>query len=214
MSIFLELAWPVVDKAAVCASQTYGAAATLTLNGTLSNTSIPNQISFIANDMIRSVSITGSGLSGVTFIVLGFQNGALVTESIAGPASGTVYGAKYYDIIESITTNGAVTNVMVGTGTSGYLPLISTNVNAPAINYSFSVLLKAITSVNYTMFETLASINTNFIPFSTQTLFPVSGVENLTVSTIKNSTAITNFLLLKINSSIDTDSFNFTFLQE
>jgi hypothetical protein len=214
MSIFLELTWPIVDTAAVCASQTHGAATTLTLNGTLSNTSIPDQISFIANDMIRSVSITGSGMSGITFVVQGFQNGALVTESITGPSSGTVYGAKYYDIIQSITTTGAVTNVTVGTGTSGYLPLISVNVNASAINYSFSVLLPVISSVNYTMFQTLDSINTNFIPFSNQTLFPVSGVINLTTSSINNSIAITNFLLLKVNSSINTDTFKFTFLQE
>ncbi len=214
MSIFLELTWPVVDKFAVCASQTHGTAATLTLNGTLSNTSIPDQISFIANDMIRSISITGSGMSGVNFTINGFQNGALVTETLAGPASGTVYGAKYYDIIGSITTSAGVTSVIVGTGTSGYLPLIAVNVNTAAINYSFSVLLETVTSVNYTMFETLASINTNFTPFSTQTLFPVTGVVGLTASTIKNSTAITNFLLLRINSSVDTDSFNFTFLQE
>jgi hypothetical protein len=219
MSIFLELPWPIVDKAAVCKSQTHGGAATLTLDGTLSRANIPGQVSFIANRMIRSVSITGSGMSGVNFIIKGFQNGALVTETLAGPVSGTVYGTEYYDIIESITTSGAVTSVTVGTGTSGYLPLIAVNVNSTVINYTFSVGLEAVTSVHYTMFETLASINTNFTPFSTQTttsgpLFPISGVVDLTTSTVKNSLAITNFLLLQVISSVDTDSFNFTFLQE
>jgi hypothetical protein len=214
MSTFLPLTWPIVDTQAVCKPSSTPQTQ-LALDGTLASISIPNQVSFIANDMIRSISITGTGMSGVNFIVTGFQNGALVTESIPGPASGSVYGTKYYDIIESITTNTAVTNVSVGTGTSGYLPLIVVNPNTTAINYSFSVSLNLPSSVNYTMFQTLASINTNFIPFSNQTsLFPVPGVENITVKSINNSTAITNFLLLKINSSVATDSFDFTFLQE
>lgn len=213
MSIFLQLTWPIVDLKAVCNQQSRSGAGDLAFNGTLYNsTTIPDQVSFIANDMIRSVSITGNA-SGVNFTITGFQNGALVTEMIPGPSGGTAHGTKYYDIIKSVSTSNTVSNIDVGTDTSGYLPLIVVNPNTTAINYSFSLLLKTGT-IDYTMYETLDSINTNFIPFSNQTLFEFPGVANLSASTLKNSTAITNFLLLKINSSVNATSFDFVFLQE
>jgi len=214
MSIYLELSWSIVDKAAVCATQT--ASTTLLLNGTLQGSSPSDQISFIANDMIRSVSITSTGnFSGINFVVEGLQNNAYVTETLSGPNNNTVYGTKYFDIITKVTSSSPVSapGVSVGTGHGGYLPLIVVNPNTTAINYSFSVLLKNST-VDYTMFQTLDSINTNFIPFSEQTLFAILGVENKTVSSIYSSTAITNFLLLKVNSSTDTTKFDFRFLQE
>lgn len=223
MSIYTETAWPVMDTSAVCALQNLDAAGPLLLNGTLANTSTPSQISFIAANFIRSVSLTSvNNIAAVTFVISGFQNGAFVTESIAGPNNNTVFGTMYYDYITSVVPNGSVTGISVGTGNAGYLPIISVNTNniGGNVNYSCSVLLPAESGITYTLVQTLESITTNFIAFQNQIgkFFPIPGFTGWTsaiTSQIGNSTTITNFILLEITSSIPvTDTFNFIFLQE
>lgn len=217
MSTYTNTSWPVVDLLGVCALQSLGSAGTLLLNGSLFNSDLPNQISFIAAGFVRSVSITSTNmLSSVTFVINGFQNGAFVTENITGPNNTTVYGTKYYDIITSIYVSGAVTNVSVGTGKAGYLPLIS--VNPASTNFSCSVFLPVGSGITYSLFQTLEQIDTNWISFQTQVykLFPCLGFTNETTSQIGNSTAVTNYLLFNVVNSSNpiTDTLNFIFLQE
>jgi len=219
MSTFTKLTWPVQDVAAVCALQNSVTGIPLLLNGTLADSGIPNQVSFITNKMIRSVSITSvNNLSGITFIITGLQNGAYVTESIAGPNNTTVYGAQYYDIVTSVVTSANATGVNVGSGKAGFLPLLVINSLASFINYSASVLLPISSGINYSFFQTLDQVNDNFIPFANQTtkFFPCMGFTNATTSQTGNSIQITNFVLLKINSSATpiTDTFDFIFLQQ
>ena len=86
------------------------------------------------------------------------------------------------------------------------------------INYSASVLLPAGSGINYSLFQTLDQVNNNYIAFNDQTtkFFPSLGFVNETSSQIGNSSEITNFVLLKVNSSATpiTDTFDFIFLQE
>ena len=125
MSTYTPYTWPVIDTAAVCALQDLASSGSLLLNGTFTSSDTPNQISFISNNFIRSVSITSANnLSAINFTITGFQNEALVTETIVGPNNNTVFGTKYYDIITSVAASGSVTQVSVGTGSAGYLPLI------------------------------------------------------------------------------------------
>ncbi len=225
MSTYTTTTWPVIDKEAVCAVQTLSGAGTLTLNGTLASSSTPNQISFIANNMIRSVSLTAgaSSLSGITFTVSGFQNGAFVTEPITGPAANaTVYGLYYYDYITSVVSGAAATDISVGTGKAGYLPIVTVNTNNTLgnVNYSCTVLLSSGSSITYSLLQTLDAVTTNFISFKAQigSFFPIPNMSALisaTTSQMGNSTAITNYLLLEISSTAPTtDTLNFIFLQE
>lgn len=219
MSTFTKLTWPIQDVAAVCALQNLAASGTLLLNGTLADPSIPNQISFINAKMTRSVSLTSTNdLSATNFVINGFQNGAFVTETLSGPNNNTVYGARYYDIITSVVASTAVTGISVGTGNAGFFPLLVVNSNVASINYSASVLLPAGSGINYSFFQTLDQVNNNFISFENQVtkFFPCLGFTNATTSQIGSSTAITNFVLFKINSSSNpiTDTFDFIFLQE
>lgn len=209
--------WPVIDKGAVCALQDLGGAGTLLLNGTLSSPSLPSQVSFINAGFIRSVSITSTNnLSGVTFTITGFQNEALVTETITGPNNTTVYGTMYYDIIAAVTTSGAVTQVSVGTGSKGYLPIVQLSTFSASVNYSCAILLPAGSGITYSIFQALAAVNPNFIAFQNQentNFFPISSSQ--TTSQILNFTAIANYILLKIVSSTTptTDTLVFTFMQ-
>lgn len=222
MATFTKLTWPVQDVAAVCVLQTATMGVPLLLNGTLSDPSIPDQVSFIKNKMIRSVSITSStqDLSLTNFVITGLQNGAYVTESIVGPNMTTVYGTLYYDIVTSVvpSTNIIAPGVSIGTGDAGFLPLLVINSLASTINYSASALLPAGSGITYSFFQTLDQVSNNFITFVNQTtkFFPSMGFTNETTSQIGNSTQIANFVLLQINSSATpiTDTFDFIFLQE
>lgn len=220
MSTFTQLTWPVQDIAAVCVLQNAAAGVPLLLNGTLSDPSIPSQVSFIKNLMIRSVSITSTlDLSGTTFVITGLQNSAYVTESIVGPNNTTVYGTLYYDIVTSVvaSTNINAPGVSIGTGNAGFFPLLIINSLAQSINYSASALLPPGSGINYSFFQTLDQVNNNFITFENQItkFFPSMGLVNETTSQIGHSTQIANFVLLKINSSTTpiTDTFDFVFLQ-
>ena len=222
MSTFTKLNWPIQDLSAVAALQNLALPGNLVLNGTFADPSIPNQISFIKTKVIRSISISSStnNYTGTSFIIAGLQNGAYVTETFSGPnIGGTVYGTKYYDIIISVTASTAVTGIRAGTGNAGFLPLIVVNtVATTVINYSATVLLPAGSGINYSLFQTLDQVNNNYIAFDNQTtkFFPSLGFVNETSSQIGNSSEITNFVLLKVNSSATpiTDTFDFIFLQE
>ena len=219
MTVFTKLKWPVQDLSAVSALQDVLIPGDLLLNGTLLNPDIPDQISFIRARMIRSVSLTSiNDLSLTNFIITGLQNGGYVSETISGPNNNTVYGTKYYDTVTSVVASTAVSGIQAGTGDAGFLPLLEINSIANTINYSTSVLLPVGSTINYSLFQTLDQINNNFIPFLNQTaqLFPAFGLANETTSQLANSLLITNFVLLKVNSSLlpITDTFEFILLQE
>lgn len=218
MATFTQLTWPIQDLEAVSLLQD-AAAGPLLLNGTLFDSDISDQISFIENNMIRSVSLTSvNNLAGTNFIVTGLQNSAYVSEVLSGPNNNTIYGTKVYDIITSVVASNAVTGIEVGTGDSGFMPLLTIDTNAIVINYSVQVLLPIGSGINYSMFQTLDQINTNYSPFADQVnnFFPAFGLTNETTSQIANTTSITNFVILKINSSSApiTDTFDFILLQE
>lgn len=227
MSTYTKLNWPVQDVEAVCKLQNTLGSAALLLNGTLFDQNIPNQVSFISTNVIRSISLTSEfHLNLVDFIIQGFQNGAFVTEIIPGPNGSpglpvTVYGSKVYDIITSITTSNLVLGIQVGTGRVGFLPLLVINTNAGFINYSMEITVPTIpvSGINYSVLKTLAQVSINYTTFSDQLtkFFPVAAnLESQTISRSVNSIEITNFILLKINTSDTpvTDTFDFIFLQE
>lgn len=223
MSLRTELKWPIVDTAAVCGVQSRTGAGVLDLTtGTLyNNTQIPNQISFIDNGFIRTASVTtgSTTASGINFVINGFQNGAFVTDTIAGPgANATAWGTEYFDIITSVTVSGTVTGVSVGTGKTGYLPLIELN-NANTnsyINYSCSVILNE-SGITYSLLETLDNIYTNWISLKTQSsvFFPSMGLTDETTNQIANSTNIVSYLLLHVTASTSptTNTLNFILIQ-
>jgi hypothetical protein len=220
MATYTKLTWPIVDTEAICVEQDMGTAGYLTLNGTLFSTSVPNQVSFIDSNLIRSVSITSTNnLSARSFVITGFQNSAPVQETITGPNNTTVYGTKVYDVITGVFVDGAAAAIKVGTGSKGYLPLFVVNIGTTTINYSMSVIFppSITTNINYSVYQTLDQINTNYITFDNQigNLFPVAGLTSQTSSQIATSLNITNFILLKVNSSGTplTDTFDFIFLQ-
>lgn len=109
---------------AVALGQTTAGSGSFTLNGTLVGPIQKGLVAFAQFDagVNRTVSITSTGnISGVNFTITGRDaNGAVVTETRAGPNNTTVYTTALFNTVTSVTVNGAVgTATSIGSGTTG-----------------------------------------------------------------------------------------------
>lgn len=139
MSRSLSYIFPAGNTTDVCLLQTLGVAGNLTINGNLANL-VNGQVSFIQKGYSRQISLTSvNNLSGRQFTITGMQNGITITENVTGPNNNTVYSVQVYDVISSISVDGAVNGVSVGTGYIGFFPLIAINLERPIISYSLAI---------------------------------------------------------------------------
>jgi hypothetical protein len=170
MSRHLKYIFPIADTLDVCALQDTAGADILVLNGNLVN-QVTNQLSFLDNGYSRSISLTSANnLAAVNFTISGIQNGDLLTEVLAGPDANTVYSDEIYDEIYSITTSGAANQVSVGTGYTGFFPLISINLEKDNINYMLTTAAIAVgNSLNTTIYATVTDIKNNGIRYISAT---------------------------------------------
>lgn len=214
--------WPVSDAEAVCLEQDIVGSGALTLNGKLA-TSFSSQVSFIKSGFSRNISITSNSftLDHATFTVTGTQNGALVTEDITGPniIHSTVHSTNIFDSIASIAVDQSVSEVKVGTGNKGFLPLISvgasvSSVRSSGVSYALSVIPSG-SDITYTVWSTLEQIENNTIPLSDQTSRFFAVLANETGKRLIQSTAMVNYLLINITgtASSSTDFLGAIYLQ-
>lgn len=139
MSRYLEYVFPAGVVNDVCLLQNTAGAGNLILNGNLANAAT-GQVNFISNGYCRSVSISSmNDLSGVDFTINGIQNGVFLSRVVAGPVNETIYFEDPYDIITSISVDGAVNGVQIGTSYVGFFKIISINLERDFINYSLSI---------------------------------------------------------------------------
>jgi hypothetical protein len=112
------------DPDGVCATQTTGGAANLSINGALHDS---NTINFTtsAAQQPRKVTIFSAGgdVSGINFVITGTNYlGTALEETLVGPAAdATVTSVNYFNTISQIASSGAVTgNITVGSGAGFY----------------------------------------------------------------------------------------------
>jgi len=166
MSRHLKYIFPIADTVDVCELQDTAGADILVLNGNLVN-QVTNQLSFLDNGYSRSISITSANnLAAVNFTISGIQNGVLLTEVLAGPNANTVYSDEIYDEIYSITTSGPTNQVSVGTGYTGFFPLIGINLEKDNINYMLTTAaIAAGNSLDTIIYATVTDIKNNGVSF-------------------------------------------------
>ena len=223
--------WPVVNLQAVCKTQNANAGDELILDGTMAEIGSA-EISFIRTRVSRSVSITSTDdLSGVNFTVTGMQNGGRVTkDNITGPNNTTIYIDEVFDTITSVSVDGNVTNVQVGTGTKGFLPLISANPNFSVLNirntnglYALSVIpfnganIANNDGITYTILNTLENIQNNGKSLLSQLprLFEFQGMSNKRDKQLIQNINLTNYILVQINATAtpNTDTLEAIYMQ-
>lgn len=224
MSQYIAQNWPIIDVKAVCALQSItviSGSGSLNLNGTLASTFTPGQISFIRSGFSRSVSLTSvNNLSAVNFTITGLQNSAVITETIAGPNNNTVFTYNAFDTISSVSVNGSVSNVSVGTGNTGFLPLIQVNVVSNSLsvnypNYALSAIVPAVPGITYALWSTLEAVDNNGIALIEQVGRFFSILSGETSNQLYQSVNLTNYLLLNITASTMplTDNLSLIYVQ-
>lgn len=140
MSRYIKHVFPAADTEAVSLTQTLGAAGALTLDGNLSNT-INSEVSFIKDGYSRNVSITSvNDINAATFTINGTIDGFFATEDIDGVNANTVDGISSFDTITSVTVDGAVAAVSVGSGPLGYFTPIKIDQNMDGVHYSLTLM--------------------------------------------------------------------------
>lgn len=212
--------WPVVNLQAVCKTQDANAGDDLILDGTMTEIGSA-EISFLRTGVSRSVSISSvNDLSGVTFTVTGMQNGGRVTEDITGPNTNTVWSNQVFDTITSVSVNNNVTNVQVGTGTQGFLPIISASPNFSVLNirntnglYALSVIpfknaaIANGNGITYTIWNTLEDIKNNGKSLVSQIprLFEFQGMKDKGDKQLIQDINLTNYILVQITATATPD---------
>lgn len=161
MHRYLTYTFPAGNNIDVCKLQTTTAAGNLNLNGNLAN-GIASEVNFLTQGYSRSISLTSANnLSGVSFTIKGKQNGADISETLVGPNSATIVGNEIYDKITSIYVSGAANGISIGTGHSGYFPIINIDLERPVINYSLSTFKLTAASIPTVIVNTLDNFAQN-----------------------------------------------------
>ncbi len=199
--------WPIADADGVALLQTYSGAATFLLNGVLANIS---GLYVDLGGISRVITLTSTNnLSGRQITITGTLNGVAQTETRAGPNSNTVATTAVFSTITSITTNGAVTAMSVGTGTSGYTDWFTYDKHGSVANLAIAV--DATATVSYSFQVTLDDVQTNVSPLI---FTPIAAMTTASTDQLANYTAPLNYCRVAVISSDATGALVVTLLQQ
>ena len=209
MSHQLIYTWPLPDTQAICLLQSLGSAGNLSINGHLANT--PTAYGGVVfTGISRTISLTSTNdLSAVSFTINGIYNGASVSQTILGPNNNTVYTTSIFDVITSVSSNGAVSNVSVGSGLTGQTHWFKYNYNQDISIFSVQVIVGG--TINYTFNITSNDIKSVVSPTLTA---PIPVVTNSTTTQFQSFPAIPFYYgNVTVNSSGSSGSVNIIITQ-
>lgn len=176
----------------------------ININGNLAN---PMTNTVLFNGYSRSVRVVADDANDVT--VIGKQNNVIIEEVLTTVDAATiVFGAVIFDEITSVSVNGVITNLTIGTGTKGFFPIVTIpNTTSSDCNYTLT-LAKAAGSgdIPVGVYATLANIpgspntptSTYLSWIGTFNMFELKATAD-TDQYVLNSTNIWKFLLVYIN---------------
>jgi hypothetical protein len=92
--------------------------------------------------------------------VVGKQNNVLIQEVLATVNAATiVFGNVIFDEITSVSVNGAVNNLTIGTGMKGFFPIVTIpNTRASDCNYTLTLAKETVGTIPTSVYATLANI--------------------------------------------------------
>jgi hypothetical protein len=222
MSRYLNYTFPAANEDDVCLLQTTTGAGNLILNGLLANP-INSQVSYLERGYSRQLSLTSANnLAGRTFTITGIQNGVSITEDIAGPNNNTILSTLIYDVVTSVSVDGAAADISIGSGSDGFF-LIAINKERDVINYALTIA-NPDTTIETTLYNTLDNIAGNNVTFlqlvaqdpGQSNLFEIkaAGAEDLYPLPSLDA-VLCSYLLLYVNGAAATlgHTLNIIFLQ-
>lgn len=161
MSQFYEYNWPAAVVNGISLFQTLNANISLKLNGSYVNKTT-GTVNFIDDFGIvpRITLSSADDLSGINFIITGYQNGVFISETLAGPtANATVTSVNCFDMLLQIIPSGTTgSTIQVGVASVGYFPMILLNtakINTSFINYALNIVAATANPATYQVFLSL-----------------------------------------------------------
>ncbi len=225
MARSLTYIFPASNAIDVCKLQSLTGAGNLTLNGNLANPT-KTSVSFNDNGYVRSVIITSNSVANRIFTIKGSQNGANISEDVAvALGANTEESTNAFDIIYSISVNGAATNVTVGSGYFGFMKLIGLNLERDVINYALSTAKLTATSIPTGLYQVFSDIANNAhtyadIVANNYNIVPIdTGTHNQYILPLTDPTIVESVLckgwLLAIDGTVATaaNSIQLNFIQ-
>lgn len=160
MSQFYEYDWPAPVANGISLFQGLTVNIPLLLNGSYVNKTT-RTANFVDDFGIvpRITLNSAANLSGINFLITGYQNGVFISETLAGPNNATVTSANCFDTLLQITPNTtSVSTVQVGVASVGYFPMILLNtakINTSSISYALNMVAAAANPATYQVFLSL-----------------------------------------------------------
>ena len=160
MSQFYEYNWPAPVANGISLFQGLTANTPLLLNGSYVNKTTKT-VNFVDDFGIvpRITLNSGANLSGVNFLITGYQNGIFISETLAGPNANTVTSVNCFDTLLQIIPSGTTgSTIQVGVAALGYFPMILLNtakINTSSINYALNIVAATANPATYQVFLSL-----------------------------------------------------------
>ena len=160
MSQFYEYNWPAPVANGISLFQGLTANIPLLLNGSYVNKTT-RTVNFVDDFGIvpRITLNSAANLSGVNFLITGYQNGVFISETLTGPNSTTVTSVNCFDTLLQIIPSGTTgSTVQVGVASVGYFPMILLNtakINTSSINYALNIVAATANPATYQVFLSL-----------------------------------------------------------
>lgn len=221
MSQFYEYNWPATTENGISLFQTLTANIPLLLNGSYVNKTT-RTVNFVDDfGIVPYITLnSASDLSGINFLITGYQNGVFISESLTGLNSTTVTSINCFDTLLQIIPSGTTASTLqVGVASVGYFPMILLNTvkqNVAFINYALNIIPNKTNPPSYQIFLSLknnlglgkyadltSDANGNFISFK----------EPSDEAVLINSDNLAQNLLIKITKNDNNSSLKAQFLQ-
>ena len=160
MSQFYEYNWPTPVVNGISLFQTLTANIPLLLNGSYVN-KITRTVNFVDDfNIVPRVTLnSAANLSGINFLITGYQNGVFISETLAGPNANTVTSVNCFDSVAQIIPSGTTgSTIQVGVAALGYFPMILLNtakINTSSISYALNMVAAAANPATYQVFLSL-----------------------------------------------------------
>ena len=160
MSQFYEYNWPAPVANGISLFQGLTANTPLLLNGSYVN-KITRTVNFVDdfNIVPRITLNSAANLSGINFLITGYQNGVFISETLTGPNANTVTSVNCFDTVAQIIPSGTTgSTIQVGVAALGYFPMILLNtakINTSSINYALNIVAAAANPATYQVFLSL-----------------------------------------------------------
>ena len=160
MSQFYEYNWPAPVANGISLPQGLTANIPLLLNGAYVNKTTKTANFVDDFGIVPRITLnSAANLSGINFLITGYQNGVFISETLAGPNNATVTSVNCFDtLLQIIPNTTSVSTVQVGVAALGYFPMILLNtakLNTSSISYALNMVAATANPATYQVFLSL-----------------------------------------------------------